>query len=402
MAERLPGPGTELQVTPDGYASVLTSPAELEAIVEDWDALALASGSPFVTVAWLSSWWEAYGTGTMAVLVLRDGAGRLLAGIPCRRLSRTTWASMSNVQSGNWQAVAADDQAERAAWRALTRLAPGLRLQGLVEDAGGTAAARGELASAGYRIVATSGSRSPFLRLPATYEELLASRSHDLRSQANRRRRALQKLGPVRLRVVAGGPDLPEALDQVFRLEGSDWKTRAGTAILADPALERLYRAFAVRAATRGWLRLCLLEAGDEAVAASYCCAFGGTGYLLKTGYDTGFSAFSPGLVLTAETLRAAIEEGLSAYDFLGGPDPYKLRWADTVRPRIGVRAYRGASVLPEALYWQHGRPVLKWVAHRTVRRPSPPQPGGTREATGSLASDLPAVSRRWPRRSDR
>ena len=366
-----------------GHVSVLGSLAELEAIAEDWDALALASGSPFSTVAWLSSWWEAYGSGTVAVLLLRDADDRLLAGIPARRLSRTTWASMSNLQSGDWRAVAVDEAAERAAWRALARWAPGLRLHGLVADDDRTAAARAELTAAGYRTVVHGGSHSPFLRLPATFEQLLAEVSHDLRSQVNRKRRALERSGPVRLRVVCGGPDLDEALAEVFRLEGSGWKTQAGTAILTDPPLERLYRSFAHRAAASGWLRLGLLEVGGHTVAAQYGASFGGVGYLLKTGYDARLSRTSPGLVLTAEVLRAAIQEGLTGYDFLGGPDPYKLRWTSTVRPRTTLRAYRGMSTLPESLYWRHGRPALRWLARRTLRRPRPPgaSQGGPRPA---------------------
>jgi CelD/BcsL family acetyltransferase involved in cellulose biosynthesis len=377
MAERLPSPGTPARVASDGYVSVLASVAELEELAEEWDALALTSGSPFSTVAWLSSWWEAYGTGTMAVLVLRDAHGKLLAGIPCRRVSRTTWASMSNIQSGRWEAVAVDEAAERAAWRALTRLAPGLRLHGLVETDGGTAVARAELAAAGYRTVTTSGNRSPRVQLPSTYEELLATRSKSLRKELNSKYRALRKIGPVRLRVISGGPDLPKALDEAFRLEGSGWKTRAGTAILSDPPLERLYRGFACRAAERGWLRLCLLDVGGDVVATDFDCAFGGVEYSLKTGYDERFRQCSPGLVLTAEVLRSAIEEGLSAFDFLGDPDFHKLRWTRTIRPRVGLRAYRGVSTLPEALYWRHGRPALKWLAQRTVRRPSSAHPGG-------------------------
>jgi CelD/BcsL family acetyltransferase involved in cellulose biosynthesis len=164
------GLGTALPEVPGGRVYVLDSLAELESIAGEWDALALKGGSLFCTVAWLSSWWEAYGSGTVAVLVLRDADDHLLAGIPCRRLSRITWASMSNVQSGDWGAVAVDEAAERAAWRALARRVPGLRLQGLVADDDRTAAARAELTAAGHRTVTNGGSPSPFLRLPATYE----------------------------------------------------------------------------------------------------------------------------------------------------------------------------------------------------------------------------------------
>jgi CelD/BcsL family acetyltransferase involved in cellulose biosynthesis len=193
--------------------------------------------------------------------------------------------------------------------------------------------------------------------------------SHDLRNQVGRRRRALERTGTLRVRVVRDGPALAQALDDFFRLEGSGWKTEAGTAILTDPPLEQLYRAFAFRAAESGWLRLFLLEVDGQAVAGTYGCSFGGSGHLLKTGYDVRFAKSSPGLILMAEVLRHGIEEGLTNYDFLGGADPYKLRWTSTLKPRIGLRAYRGPSTLPEALYWQRGRPALRWLALRTMRR---------------------------------
>ncbi len=368
------GPGT-----PRLCASVLDTLADLRAVAGEWDSLALASGSPFLTVAWLSAWWESFG-GTPAVIAVRDPDGRLVAGVPCRRVSRTAWASPTNSESGDWGVIAADEDAGRAAWRALAGAAPGcLRLQGLVHR-DGAEIALGELTLAGFRFVATSGARSPYLDLPSSYEDLLASISHDLRSQVNRRRRSLAKMGTVRLRSVRGGQGLEDALATVLRLEGSGWKTRAGTAILSDPAVHNLYRSFALRASEEGWLRLYILEVDGRPIAADYGCSFGRVGYLLKTGFDEEFQRYSPGLVLRAEVLRASIEEGLSGYDFLGGPDPYKLRWATTVRPRLGIRAYRGTRVLPEWLYWRHCRPRLRWVALHTVRRRGarPPQRTGS------------------------
>ena len=78
-------------------------------------------------------------------------------------------------------------------------------------------------------------------------------------------------------------------------------------------------------------------------IAGDFGCAFAGGGFLLKTGFDERFARFSPGLVLRGAVLRAAIAEGLRSYDFLGGPDPYKARWASGARPRVAVSGYRGA-----------------------------------------------------------
>jgi CelD/BcsL family acetyltransferase involved in cellulose biosynthesis len=92
-------------------------------------------------------------------------------------------------------------------------------------------------------------------------------------------------------------------------------------------------------------LRLRLLELDGQLLAGDLSCVFENTEFLVKTGYDERFSRLSPGLVLRAEALRAAIDEGLSRYDFLGGPDPYKVRWGAVLRPRLMLDAYRRRGV---------------------------------------------------------
>src|SRR5919201_824409 len=115
--------------------SVLRSTQELESVAHEWDGLAAMNGSPFVTVAWLSSWCKVYGSRGLAVVVLRDDQGRLIAGASCRRLSRSTWEGTANVQSGNWDVVAIDEAARRLIWGVLANLGPSrIRLDGLIAD----------------------------------------------------------------------------------------------------------------------------------------------------------------------------------------------------------------------------------------------------------------------------
>ncbi len=351
------------------HVSVLTTVAELRAIAPEWDALA---DSPFTTTAWLSSWREAYGRGRAAVLAVRDRHGTLVAGLPCRRMPGGAWAAMANQESGAWGAVASSPGDERLAWQALAWSGvPRIRLECLLDpDGTGTTPAHEELAAAGYRVVRTNGSRSPYVTLPSTVDELMSSFGSRLRRQLRQSGRRLEGLGRLRLRVVRGGPELPAALDAMLALEASGWKTRAGTAVLSNPCLERLYRGFAARAGEQGLLRLHLLELDGRPVVGSFGCVVGNVAHLMKTGYDERLAEHSPGTYLLGEILRLSVEEGLSGCDLLGAPDPFKMRFADTVRPRIGLRAYRGPRSLPESLYWTHGRPALKWLAVRTVRRP--------------------------------
>ena len=154
---------------------------------------------------------------------------------------------------------------------------------------------------------------------------------------------------------------LEEALDAFLKLEASGWKGKTGTAILSDRATERLYRDFAWTAARKSWLRLHLLELDGVPIAGSYECVFAGRAFLLKTAFSEAHGRLSPGQALLTEALRAAIEEGLDSYDFLGDPDLYKTRWTSEVRPRTQIFAYRGIA-RPGYLYRKSLRPLFKQV----------------------------------------
>jgi len=326
---------------------------------EDWDRLASQAGSPFLTHDWLLAWWHAYGEGEPACVLVRDTNGELRAAGFCRK-TRGVLTSSTNDESGDWDVVALDDAARRRAWAELASVgALRVRLERVPPDA--VAPVTSVLRAAGYRVSASPGPFSPWRPLPPAWEELMGSVSRNARSQFGRRRRALEREGELTLRVDTSGRDL----DAVLALEASGWKRRESTAITSDGRSERLYREFAAAAAVKGWLRLYLLELDGVPIAADYGCVFGNAGFLLKTGFDERYGRLSPGLVLRGEVLRASIEEGLNRYDFLGGPDQYKLRWGASVLPRATVWGYRGLAA-PGYLWRSRLRGRLKRLRDRS------------------------------------
>jgi len=340
-----------------------------QALSPEWNTLAELGVSPFLTYEWLRSWWVAFGQGELFCLVLHDEEGSLRAGAFCGLRPGRKLVSTANPETGDWDVVAADEPARARMWDEVARHGgPRIELSRLPEHSPGAEIASARLARAGYRTVSDRGPYSPFRRLPSSSDELRASLSRNLRSQVGRRRRALGKQGALQLRVCTGGPTLEDDVEALLRVEASGWKTRSGTAILSDPRTARLYREFAYLAASRGWLRLYLLELDGALVAGDYGCSYAGRGFLLKTGFDERHSALSPGLVLREAVLSACVEEGLSSYDFLGGPEPYKLRWTEEIRPRVTLRAYRGPVGLPAYAYWSTARPLLRAGRDRLLK----------------------------------
>jgi CelD/BcsL family acetyltransferase involved in cellulose biosynthesis len=334
-------------------------------IASDWDRLAAGGGSPFLTAAWLSSWWRAFAPERASALVLRADDESILAGGLFLETDGALRAAV-NDHTNDWGIVAEDDEARACFWAEVARLGRRrVALEPLLDEADAVRTPRRALEEAGYRLAEETLEPSPWLELPDSFDDLLAGRSRNLRSQVGRRRRALEREGELTLRVVKGGPTLGGDLDAFFALEAGGWKGRSGTAIAADADLVELYRGFAESAAAHGWLRLYMLELNDRLVAADYGCVFEGCGYLIKTSFDEELGRFAPGLVLRAGVLGASIDEGLQRYDFLGGPDEYKLRWADRLRGRTALHAFRGAGAVHAYAWRKRIRPALRGARDR-------------------------------------
>ncbi len=328
----------------------------------EWNALAGRAGNPFLTVEWLTCWWEAFGRGDPLWVLSVNEDGTLDGGAMVYRDAPRALSSAANVHSPAWDVLGVDDAARARVCQAIGGLGAGrIRLHAL-PDPSGTGMRTG-LEQAGYR-VASVASESPWLALPGDWDDLLAGVSRGLRSQVGRRRRTLERMGILELRITSGGPELDRDLERFLALEAAGWKGEQGTAILCRADTRRFYSLFARAAAARGWLRLYSLELDGRLIAADYGLAFGDEAFLVKTAFSEPDGRLSPGLVLRAAVLRSSIEAGLRGYNFLGGADTYKARWSSEMHRLTSLWAYRGPYA-PGYVYRRQLRPMLKRVRYR-------------------------------------
>ncbi len=60
----------------------------------------------------------------------------------------------------------------------------------------------------------------------------------------------------------------------------------------------------------------------------------------LRMGYDETWCRCAPGVLLTHETLRYAVERGLEAYEFLGCAEAWERHWPCEEDHYVSLRAY--------------------------------------------------------------
>jgi CelD/BcsL family acetyltransferase involved in cellulose biosynthesis len=99
------------------------------------------------------------------------------------------------------------------------------------------------------------------------------------------------------------------------------------------------------RLAERGWLWLVVLTLDGQPIAARYDFVYGGKVWCMQGGWDPAHQDLNPGTLMTGEVIAWAIAKGLSEYDFLGGEDHYKRRWAEAERRLLDLEAFNSGTL---------------------------------------------------------
>jgi CelD/BcsL family acetyltransferase involved in cellulose biosynthesis len=331
-----------LHLTPEDHVSSVTYDA-LAPVADEWEVVAEEVGAtPFVRPGWIAAWWEAFGTGTLQLYVIRRD-GRLVGVAPMHR-HRGTLRSTSNVHTPEFGFVVVDDAVADAL--AAQIFAGGRRvLVELIASTNDAARLRSAARGVGYRLVRRAALRSPVLEIDGQWDDYERSVGRRIMTDLRRRARRLADLGALTVDVHDGREGLPKLLDAAFALEHSGWKGARGTSIAARPETQLFYTSVARWAAERGWLRLAFLTVGGRAVAFQYGLEHARTYYFLKGGYDSAFARFAPGRLLLQRMIERAFTENLARFEFLGADEPWKLEWTHAVRERVTLDAFAPSAV---------------------------------------------------------
>lgn len=304
----------------------------------EWDDLAVRTGAaPFARPAWVRAWTQASGLPVSAATVRLDGV--LAAVLPI--VERRRWVRTAADWHVPMLEAVFDDR--EALDHLVEHLLAGRRrvtVDFVLRD-GATALAFAEgFDRRGFRVRTRTRLASPFVEFGGEWEDYANSLSTKKWRELRRRRRRLAEQGPVEFDVRDGSFDLDRLLSEGFAIEGSGWKTLRGTAIASDRSIERFYRQVSCWAANDGMARVSLLRVGGRPIAFDLSIVHGGVEWLLKTGFDPEWAAYSPGSLLRAEALRTAFEEKVRLYEFAGSAEAWKLEWTAATRDIVVLDGY--------------------------------------------------------------
>lgn len=331
----------------------------LAALEASWAALA-----PSITLhpAWQLPWWEVFGgTDDRTLRAFAFYEGSALVGLapilarPWVHRPRIAFRRLEALASGEDEAdevcsvhlgLVARPGAERAVAAAF---AEALSKLGAWDElvvprmTGGALAEtlRDALSSHKLAVTLDEVDRAPFVSLPKTYAAYLEALGAEKRERLTRAMSALETF--------AGGPPIVERVDTPARIgEGLEVLEALHRAHHPDGGVYRsprfrafhqkvMPRLFAANALDVGWLRV-----GTRPIAAFYNLRWQGRASHYQSGHANDVPADANiGVTLQAILVRAAIEDGLGEYDFLGGVLDYKMALTNTTRPLVTLRAAR-------------------------------------------------------------
>jgi perosamine synthetase len=331
----------------------MESAGSIDALRDEWAALALRTRNIFATPEWTETWCRhLLGDRRLELLGFRSESGRLVGVLPLylHRERPLRILRIAGCGPGEDLGPVCAPEDRRQVARALT--------QGLASAGAGVLVAEQLSAEAGWaaltggRAVRTDASPA-LLPGPDGWNGFLAARGRKLRKQLRRTERRLADHGELRYRL-GGMDDLQGDMDSLFALHAAVFGDESR--FLANAAF---HRDFAEVARTRGWLRMWFLELDSRPLAAWYGFRYGGIEFDYQGGRDPAWERYSVGTVLLAHAIRTALDDGVDEYRLLRGGEAYKQRFAthdrgvQTLvigRGALGSAAAVAASVLPERI----------------------------------------------------
>ncbi len=152
-------------------------------------------------------------------------------------------------------------------------------------------------------------------------DRLTSKQRHEIRRKA---RKLSREAGVVKL-VMVDAQELPAAIDDFFALNRAAGGEKGR--FFVDESMYDFFQSLAAEFGPARTLRVHCLDVEGRAGAISVSLTHRTEWGLYNSAFEQELRALAPGMVLLAELIRIAAEEGFGTFDLLRGGEPYKYRY---------------------------------------------------------------------------
>lgn len=369
------------------YVRCIQTLDELEPYARMWESL--ADGCVFRSWTWLNAWWRHYGAGDarrelrvfLASRDRNDDATSLMGVLPCYGEARWTTGRVLRLLGdgeacsdhvGLLAPAAEPDEASEAIAAHVAKRDDWdlIDFEGVDEDDAPTRRFFDGLTLADCTVSRLSGEKCWAIDLPAAWDEFLALQSKSHRKQLRQMERRVLQSDRARWRPVQRADEFVSAWETLIDLHQRRRRSLGEPGCFASIRWAAFQRDIAPRLLAEGRLRLSTLDLDGRPAAAEYHFAGARATYAYQGGVDPDRLAEEPGQLSTICSIKRAIDEGHTQFDFLRGDEPYKAHWR-----AVPKQALRMVAVPPRL--WPRLR-HRTWSGARELVR-------NTRQLTGAI-----------------
>jgi CelD/BcsL family acetyltransferase involved in cellulose biosynthesis len=356
---------------------LVTERAAVPMTSDEWNALVAANetNTVFQTYEWFDAWWNVFGASRrLFMLVVREaGIVRGFAALTLRR-SQYGWRQLEFAGTGSADyldfvlphdkprallAICAFLRARRWRW---DRLALG----NIPGESSTLPALTAATDAHGLHVVDEVKVPCPTLMLQS--EDSLARRlvdKYSLRRPFN----WFSKRGKVEFRHVTSIEEIEKLLPEFFDQHRRRWRSIGKDSLFDQAKHQRFYELLAQSLHVRGWLQFSIVTWRGEAIAFHFGFDYGGCVTWYKPSFEVRYAEHSPGLLLTRQLIEDGLQREKREFDFTGGEEAFKGRFASQVRSNVYLSVYPGRAHRVIAVALRDARKLAGSLRRRLAKR---------------------------------
>jgi len=182
--------------------------------------------------------------------------------------------------------------------------------------------------------------RTPYsthaLALTGSWQDFCRDRLSTSHLATSRRKwRQLGQSGSARFVIARTVDEALGLLETTVRLKTAQCADTGSRNLLAQAAYRDFFTRMTRRHLASGLVRVAALQIDDTVLATHWGCVHRGRFVWLMPAYDPAWHRVSPGRLLLEHLLQRCFDDGLDAFDFTIGDEPYKAVYADA-HERLG------------------------------------------------------------------
>jgi CelD/BcsL family acetyltransferase involved in cellulose biosynthesis len=179
-------------------------------------------------------------------------------------------------------------------------------------------------------------------QLNENFESYWEQRPRHLRRNVRRYRDKATQDASLEFQVTSDADS--DLLNALIDLHAARWSTKGEPGMVEANHSAEFLLDVAQCFAAKDMLRIFSLRCRGAVAAVILGFAYRGSLYGYLTGFDPAYRHFSPASILLCEALRDCCRQGLHAWNFCRGEEPYKAEWGAQPIPRCRIVLNRSRS----------------------------------------------------------